>query len=150
MRAMLPIALLGLALMLGAYFGPRLLARLRLFFSYPAYGTSALCPHCARPLPGPESHVCPACFLPISGFAATDPILRVLATGALYRQASHRLVGAGRAGFIAFAAATLAIVLSLWLEGERIASFQMLVLGSPWFIVLFKGLAARRRPVSGA
>ena len=150
MREMLPIALLGLALMLGAYFGPKLLAGVRLFFSYPAYGTSALCPHCVRPLPESWSHVCPACLLPISGFAATDPILRVLSTGALYRQGSHRLVGAGLVGFSAFALLVVGFALSLALDGMYVPALWSLVVGSPWLIVLFKGLSARLRPVGGA
>jgi hypothetical protein len=148
-RALLPTALLGLALMLGTFFGPELLRRLRHFFSFPAYGHTALCPHCVVPLPTPQSHVCPSCMLPVSGFAATDPILQVLATGAVYRQASHRLVGAGLAGVIAFCVVTLALALTLWFEGERSASFQTLFFGSPWFIVLFKGVAARHLPQSG-
>jgi hypothetical protein len=150
MRAMLPIALLGLALMLGAYFGPKLLARLRLFFSYPAYGTSALCPHCVRPLPEPESHVCPACLLPISGFAATDPILRILSVGALCRQGSRRLVGAGLVGVSAFALLVVGFALSLALEGLYVPALRSLLVGSPWLIVLFKGLSTRVRPFGGA
>jgi hypothetical protein len=150
MRAMLPIALLGLALMLGAYFGPRLLARLRLLFSYPAYGTSALCPHCVRPLPNPDAHVCPFCILPISGFAATDPILRVLATGAIYRQGARRLVGAGLAGFLLLAGSALVAAAAFWLSGERFGALEAVVLSTPAFAVIVRAFLARRAHSGGA
>ena len=150
MRALLPVALLGLALMLGAYFGRSFFARLRRAFSYPAYGTTALCPHCTRPLPEPGSHVCPACMLPVSGFAATDPILRVLCTGALYRQGSRRLVGAGLIGVGAFALLVLSFALMLCLERLYVEAIWSLVVGSPWLIVFGKGLSARMRSQGGA
>ena len=150
MRALLPTALLAVALLLGTLYGRPLLHAVRRHFSYPSYGLTALCPHCILPLPRPDSHVCPSCMLPVSGFAATDPILRVLSTGALFRQGSRRLVGAGLAGVSLLCAGTLVIVCFLWADGEREASIGALVTGSPWLIVSFKALSARHGPAGGA
>ena len=126
-------------------YGRRLARRLRYLLSYPAYGSEPLCPHCLFPLPGPHTHLCPSCTLPLTGFAGTDPILRIASVGSLYRRGSERLVGFGLAGILVLVALPCIDACMSFIDDDSAYARAALIPAFPWFLILLKNLRTRHQ-----
>ena len=144
-RAIPLIAIAAVLVLLTWVYGRRLVRWLRYLLSYPAYGSAPLCPHCLFPLPGPHTHLCPSCTLPFTGFAGTDPILRIASVGALYRRGSERLVGFGLAGILVLVALPCIDACLSFLDDDSAYARAALIPALPWFLVLFKNFLTRRQ-----
>ncbi len=52
-------------------------------------GTGVLCPACARPI-AERDHFCPVCGVPLTSFAATDPLASIRSEAEMVRRAFQR------------------------------------------------------------
>ena len=141
MVELLPIAAAGLATLLALHWGPTAYRHVRYFFSYPSYGTSPLCPHCLAAI-GVSQHFCRECKQPVSGFAATDPILSIAAQGCVFRGAVRRPSAAAVIGLWFLAAPYVATAVIERLKGDRLTSASALLFSLPWLALASKATHA--------
>jgi hypothetical protein len=149
LHELLPWALLVLSLLLAVSAGPRVYRSARAFFSYPAYGLHPVCPHCVQPLLYTPAHFCPACDLPVDGFAATDPVLRIASMGAVYRRAASRAHGLGLAGLLVLVGVPVGASIGVALDPNSVGATAVLAGALPWLLILSKRLGTSGEPRRG-
>src|SRR6266508_3635897 len=135
------IAVVGLAALLALFWGPTACLNLKHFFAYPSYGDAPLCPHCLAPVQSMQ-HFCMACGQPISGFAATDPILSIAAEGCLFRGAVRRPSLTAVVGLWLIAAPAIVAAVLERLEAEPASSALVLLFSLPWLALAMKATLA--------
>ena len=147
--ALTPIALAVITILLGWAYLPTLIRAARQFFSYPAYGDTPLCLRCAVPLPSSSTHFCPECGTPLTGFAATDPILRIATTGVIYRRIGAGTQGVALFGVVVLLTLPLGAVVATYLDTEAEGSAALALGAVPWLLVYIKGAIRTRYEESG-